>query len=63
MGVYIQAAAQISVQNPLCDDWLDNPIQYQVPYQRAIEADYRQFLDPVASRRMGRILKLSLIHI
>ncbi|MDD2289410.1 MAG: beta-ketoacyl synthase chain length factor [Bacteroidales bacterium] len=59
-GVYIQAAAQISVQNPLCDDWLDNPIQYQVPYQRAIEADYRQFLDPVASRRMGRILKRAI---
>ncbi|HNZ45748.1 MAG TPA: beta-ketoacyl synthase chain length factor [Bacteroidales bacterium] len=60
MGVYIQAAAQISVQNPLCDDWLDNPIQYQVPYQRSLEPDYKKFLDPVASRRMGRILKRAI---
>lgn len=60
MGVYIQAAAQISVQNPLCDDWLDNPITYDVPFQKALDADYRPFLDPIASRRMGKILKRAI---
>jgi 3-oxoacyl-[acyl-carrier-protein] synthase II len=60
MAVYIQAAAQISVQNPLCDDWLDNPVSYDVPFQRCIEADYKRFLDPVASRRMGKILKRAI---
>lgn len=60
MAVYIQAAAQISVQNPLCDDWLENPISYDVPFQRSIEADYKRFLDPVASRRMGKILKRAI---
>lgn len=60
MAVYIQAAAQISVQNPLCDDWLDNPVSYDVPFQRCIEADYKCFLDPVASRRMGKILKRAI---
>jgi len=60
MGVYIQAAAQISVQNPLSEEWLDNPIIYDVPYQRAIEADYKRFLDPVSSRRMGKILKRAI---
>ena len=60
MAVYIQAAAQISVQNPLCDDWLDNPVSYDVPFQRSIEADYKRFLDPVASRRMGKILKRAI---
>lgn len=60
MGVYIQAAAQISVQNPLCDDWLENPVSYDVPFQRSIEADYKRFLDPVSSRRMGKILKRAI---
>ena len=54
MSVYIQSAAQISVQNPLCDDWLTDPIALHLPLQRAIEADYKRFLDPMASRRMGR---------
>lgn len=60
MSVYIQAAAQISVQNPLCDDWLENPVSYDVPFQRSIEADYKRFLDPVSSRRMGKILKRAI---
>ncbi len=60
MAVYIQAAAQISVQNPLCDDWLENPISYDVPFHRSIEADYKRFLDPVTSRRMGKILKRAI---
>ncbi len=34
---------------PLCDDWLENPVHYDVPFQRSIEADYKRFLDPVAS--------------
>ena len=60
MPVYIQSAAQISVQNPLCDDWLIDPIALHLPLQRAIEADYKRFLDPIASRRMGRILKRAI---
>jgi hypothetical protein len=28
MAVYIQAAHKYHVQNPLCDDWLDNPVSY-----------------------------------
>jgi len=60
MAVYIQAAAQISIQNPLCDDWLEDPVSYNVPFQRSIDADYKRFLDPVASRRMGKILKRAI---
>ena len=60
MPVYIQSAAQISVQNPLCDDWLIDPIALHLPLQRAIEADYKRFLDPIASRRMGRLLKRAI---
>ena len=60
MSVYIRAAAQISVQNPLCDDWLENPVSYDVPFQRSIEANYKRFTDPVSSRRMGKILKRAI---
>lgn len=59
-NIYITAAAQISVQEPLCDQWIDKPIFYTEPYQRAIEADYKPFLDPVSSRRMGKILKRAM---
>ncbi len=60
MPVYIQSAAQISVQNPLCDDWLTDPVALQAPLQRIREADYRRYLDPIASRRMGKILKRAI---
>ncbi len=58
--IYIRASAQISVQEPLCDKWMTDPVPCDAPYRRAIEADYKPFLDPVASRRMGKILKRAI---
>lgn len=60
MGVFVQARAQVSVQQPLCDQWMTQPIAYDSAYQRALEADYKAFLDPMASRRMGKILKRAI---
>lgn len=60
MSAYIQAAAQISIQKPLSDEWLTDPLVYEVPFRRAIEADYKPFIDPVSARRMGKILKRAI---
>lgn len=60
MAVYIQSAAQISIQSPLCDEWFTNPILREGRYFRAEEPDFKQFVDPMTARRMGRLLKRAL---
>lgn len=58
--VYLISAAQISAQEPLCNDWKDNPIPLTEPLTRSREADYKQFIPPLEARRMGRILKRAI---
>jgi len=58
--VPIQALSQISIQSPLCDEWMQNPIIYDSAYARSIDPDFKKFLSPVESRRMGKILKRAL---
>lgn len=58
--VYLLSAAQISAQEPLCEDWKDNPIHLTEPLTRSREADYKQFIPPLEARRMGRILKRAI---
>jgi len=61
MNIYINTIKQISAQQPLVDDWFDEPIFYSEPYVRAIEPDYKQFFTPNESRRLGKILKRALL--
>ncbi|MBO5721230.1 MAG: beta-ketoacyl synthase chain length factor [Bacteroidales bacterium] len=58
--IYINGAEQISVQKPLCEEWIDNPIVYDVQYARSIDPNFRDFLSPIEARRMGKILKRAL---
>ncbi|MBR4506140.1 MAG: beta-ketoacyl-[Bacteroidales bacterium] len=58
--VYLLSAAQISAQEPLCDDWKENPVALTEPLTRSREADYKQFIPPLEARRMGRILKRAI---
>lgn len=60
MSVYIASCAQISVQKALCSEWFDSPIHYNEPYIRALDPDYKAFVNPVAARRMGLILKRAM---
>ena len=60
MAVYIQSAAQITIQSPLCDDWFTSPIRREGRYFRSVEPDFKAFIDPMASRRMGRLLKRAI---
>ncbi len=60
MEIFIQSAAQISIQNPLCEDWFETPIVPSLPYNRSIEPDYKQFISPIASRRMGKLIKRAI---
>lgn len=59
-GVFIGGASQISVQQPLSEEWFENPVFYNEKYIRALAPDYKQFIDPKAARRMGAVLKRAL---
>jgi len=61
MAIYIQSAEHISVQQPLSDAWFDSPIMHEKVYVRAIEPNYKEFLDPIQARRMGKILKRAIV--
>ena len=58
--VYLLSAAQISAQEPLCDDWKEHPVRLTEPLTRSREADYKQFIPPLEARRMGKILKRAI---
>lgn len=60
MNIYIKSCSQISVQEPLCNEWFTEPIKYECPYVRALDPDYKHFINPIAARRMGLILKRAM---
>lgn len=58
--IYIRSAAQISVQKPLCEDWMTDPIPLSGKCLRSQDPDFKQFLNPMQARRMGLILKRAI---
>ena len=58
--IKILSAKQISIQNPLCEDWMDNPVKYNEDYVRAVDPDFKQFISAGDARRMGKLLKRAL---
>lgn len=58
--IYIRSAAQISVQRPLCEDWMTEPVLCSEQYLRCQDPDFKQFLNPMQARRMGLILKRAI---
>lgn len=59
--VYIRTATQISIQQPLSEDWMTEPVMHHEPYVRSIDPAFRDWLNPLESRRMGKILKRALV--
>ena len=58
---YILSAKQISMQQPLSEEWMQNPIIYEVPFTRSIDPSFKEYVSPIEARRMGRILKRALV--
>lgn len=50
----------ISIQKPLSDEWFYMPVHYDEPFVRAIDPDYKPFINPIAGRRMGLIMKRAI---
>lgn len=61
MKAYITATSAISAQHSFGEeDCLQPFIAPEKQYLTAIEPDYRQYIDPKLSRRMARIIKMSV---
>ena len=58
--VKILSAKQISIQNPLSEEWMENPLDYTEGYVPAIDPEFRQFISAGDARRMGKLLKRAL---
>ena len=57
---YVLSAQQISLQQPLSEAWMDEPIKYNEPYARSIDPNFKEYVSPIEARRMGKILKRAL---
>jgi len=58
--VKILSAKQISIQNPLSEEWMESPLAYTEGYVPAIDPEFRQFISAGDARRMGKLLKRAL---
>ena len=58
--IYVLSAKQISVQQPLCEDWMSHPVEYQEPFNRSIDPSFKDYISPIEARRMGKILKRAI---
>lgn len=59
--IYVRSAVQISLQQPLSEEWLTRPVMHGEPYCRSTDPDFRQWLNPLESRRMGKIMKRATV--
>lgn len=59
--IYIKAATQISPQEPLAETWINNPIFPSLPYTRSLDPNFRNWLPPLESRRMGKIMRRAIV--
>ena len=59
--VYIQAAEQISIQPPLSEEWMEQPIVYHEPFVKAVNPAFREYIAPNEARRMGNIMKRAIV--
>ncbi len=58
--IYVISAKQISIQQPLCEDWMTEPLRYEQNYVRCVDPDFKQFISAGEARRMGKLLKRAL---
>ena len=58
--IYVLSAKQISIQNPLSEDWMTTQIEYAEPFVRSIDPNFKEYVSPIEARRMGKILKRAL---
>ena len=61
MGFYVNGLAQISIQAPLRDEWMEQPNDYAQTHVRAIEPDFKDYISPATALRMPLIVKRAVV--
>ena len=59
--IYIQAAAQISAQQPLSESWMTSPVTLEEPYVRSCDPNFKEWFSVLEARRMGKLMKRALV--
>lgn len=59
--IYIQAAEQISIQEPLSQQWMTEPLIHTEPSVRALNPSFGDYIAPKDARRMGNLIKRALV--
>ena len=61
-SIYIQAAEQISIQTPLSEQWIEEPVCYdEASWVKAQNPSFRDYMAANEARRMGNIMKRALV--
>ena len=58
--IYVLSAQQISIQQPLAEDWMREAVDYQEPFVHSIDPSFKDYVSPIEARRMGKILKRAI---
>ena len=59
--IFIQDAKQISIQQPLSEQWMENPVWHHEPLVFATNPSFRDFFPPNEVRRMGNLIKRAIV--
>ena len=59
--VFIQAAEQISIQQPLSEIWMESPEIYGNGFVKAVNPPFGEYLAANVTRRMGNLMKRALV--
>ena len=59
--VFIQAAEQVSIQEPLSEQWMTEPLSYDEPLVKAQNPAFRDYMAANEARRMGGLMKRALV--
>ena len=59
--IYLQAAEQISIQQPLSEQWMQDPVFYNEFFVKAVNPIFRDYIPANEARRMGNIMKRALV--
>ena len=60
-NIYINGTGVISIQKPLSNEGVFDPLAYHEPYVRCIEPNFKDYFEPIVSRRMSRIIKRAIV--
>ena len=59
--IYIQAAQQISMQQPMSEQWMEEPMAYDEVFVKAVNPSFRDYMAANEARRMGNLMKRALV--